>query len=243
MVWRTQTQNRVMWCTASWCQGKWVSKTFQNGIKAALLSVCLSQCELWLKRYLSEDEEEIRWERRRPCVRARVPVQDREIAQDLAVAAVWGWLLSISHLVWLKSTHKHTCAFGRRCAHTANSSSKALTAGWSWSLPAARGNMDKPAVAAGQLDTLWVQTCMHKCLCAPLPRTCLVKFLAPSPYWLLPVRAHYCSVFQWAVEERRRKVSNPWFLLCIAVRLQLLARSQVCRCHTHIAIWYPCLVV
>lgn len=37
-----------------------MSKTLQNGIKAALLSVCLSQCELRLKRYWSEGRDKMR---------------------------------------------------------------------------------------------------------------------------------------------------------------------------------------
>lgn len=117
--------------------------------------------KIFLQHYLLVRRQEIR-ERESICAHMHPCVSVWEIAQDLEVAPVWGCLLLIWHLVWLKSAHRYTLARRHRCAHTASSSScsnsKALTGGQS--LFSARGTVAKPVVAAGQLGRLaYIKAC------------------------------------------------------------------------------------
>lgn len=138
------------------------------GNQSYLLLWCLGGAHFSSITHLSEDKKgDKTWEH----VSKRMCVSEREIAQDLAAASVWGCLLLIWHLPWLKSTctHTHKQACGRRCAHAAgSSSSEALTAGRCHrrSLPSARGTADGLQDGLGTARTRWrAKTPQFACLC------------------------------------------------------------------------------
>lgn len=99
--------------------------------------------------------------------------------------------------------------------------------------------MDKPVVAAGQLDRLREQACIHKCLCVSLPQTCLFICSASLSYLIVANQSRQLCCLSCpghrAVEQMSgtlEKSSISDFCFYIPVRLQLLARTQpqVCMC-------------
>lgn len=167
----------------------------------------------------------IRRGRQRPCACMHASMRDGDCSGFGSGCTVGMVAHHVTFSVTLiySQTHMHTCAFRRRCAHTANS--KPLTADQSWSLPSARGTMDKSVVAAGQLDR--VPVCVFNTHLSAQILGSFTLLVVISRSRLL----QYVSVSSVAKEEE----SNRSFLLCIAVRLQPFTQSQVCQCHTPIA--------